>query len=323
MIVKCEECKSEFNLDGTKLKESGSKVRCSVCESVFTVYPQKSDEVPEGDIVQDDDLEETVELDSPPLFDDGELEEGNEGVADAFEQAFSDSLEDDGIDDIAPEDESEPTVSLDSPPDLTGDMGDDAAEGIDDPVKASNVPSGKGRRPSHLLLIILIIILVIIIGSLAIFFVAPNLLPDSLSFLKPVSKDEMMDTGIRRLTFKDVNGSFAQSNKAGQLFVIKGHVVNDDSKTRSYILLKGLILDEKGETVKRKLAYAGNTFAEQDLMGMSFEKIEEGLKNREGKGGINVNISPGSSVPFMIVFTDLPDNLSEFIVEAVSTSQGK
>ena len=313
MIVKCEECKSEFNLDGTKLKESGSKVRCSVCESVFTVYPQKSDEVPEEDIVQDDELEETVELDSPPLFDEGELEEENEEVVDAFEQAFSDSLED----------ESEPTVSLDSPPDLTGDMGDDAAEGIDDPVQPSNVPSSKGRRPSRLLLIILIIILVIIIGSLTIFFVAPNLLPDSLSFLKPVSKDEMIDTGIRRLTFKDVNGSFAQSNKAGQLFVIKGHVVNDDSKSRSYILLKGLILDDKGETVKRKLAYAGNTFAEQDLMVMSFEKIEERLKNREGKGGVNVNISPGSSVPFMIVFTDLPDNLSEFIVEAVSTSQGK
>ena len=71
MIIRCEECKSEFNLDETKLKENGSKVRCSVCESVFTVYPIKPDEVPEEDIVPADSFEETVALDSPPLADEG------------------------------------------------------------------------------------------------------------------------------------------------------------------------------------------------------------------------------------------------------------
>jgi hypothetical protein len=31
---------------------------------------------------------------------------------------------------------------------------------------------------------------------------------------------------------------------------------------------------------------------------------------------------PGASIPFMIVLADLPENLSEFTVEAVSSSRG-
>ena len=67
----------------------------------------------------------------------------------------------------------------------------------------------------------------------------------------------------------------------------------------------------------------GRSVVVERMFRLLLEKIEDGMKNREGKGGINVNISPGSSVPFMIVFKGLPDNLSEFIVEAVSTSLGE
>lgn len=316
MIVRCEECKSEFNLDESKLKESGSKVRCSVCESVFKVFPPKPDELPEEDSLLDEALEETVALDSPPVFDEDEKEEMIDEVEGAFEKAFEDALEDEGIEDLARKDDSEPTVALDSPPDLSGG---DESEAPGEPETGPGKPE-KRRRSSRIFLIPLIIVLIAIIVFLAIFFAAPNLLPDSLSFLKPVNKEDIIDTGVRRLTFKDVNGSFARSNKAGQLFVVRGTVINDDSKSRSSILLKGLILDDKGETVKRKLAYAGNTFTEKELQGMSVEKIEEGMKNREGKDGRNMNIASGGTVPFMIVFTDLPDNLSEFIVEAVSSS---
>ena len=312
MIVKCEECKSEFNLDGNKLKESGSKVKCSVCENIFTVFPQKPDEVSEEDIVQDEAFEETVALDSPPLYDEDSSEETEEEVEEAFEKAFDDSLADKEIDELAQEEASEPTVSLDHPP-----------EGIEDEGESRIDSSEKQPRSSSILLIPLIILLVIIIGFLAVYFISPNLLPDSLSFLKPPNKEEITDTGVRRLTFKDVNGTFAQSSKAGQLFVINGNVVNDDSISRSYVLLKGLILDDKGVTVKRKLAYAGNTFTELELQDISSEMIEEGMKNREGKAGANVNVSPGSSIPFMIVFTDLPENLSEFVVEAVSAAKGE
>jgi len=36
----------------------------------------------------------------------------------------------------------------------------------------------------------------------------------------------------------------------------------------------------------------------------------------------NFNLPSGATIPFMIVFDNLPDNLSEFTVEAVSSSPG-
>ena len=40
MIVTCNECDSSFNVDDHLLKDTGSKVRCSKCSSVFVVYPE-------------------------------------------------------------------------------------------------------------------------------------------------------------------------------------------------------------------------------------------------------------------------------------------
>ncbi len=68
---------------------------------------------------------------------------------------------------------------------------------------------------------------------------------------------------------------------------------------------------------------AGNTFTENELKDMSLEQINQGLANRTGKGNLNVNVKPQASVPFMIVFEELPDNLSEFTVEAVSSAAGQ
>ncbi len=38
MIITCENCKEKFSLNDDLIKESGSKVRCSKCKHVFTVY---------------------------------------------------------------------------------------------------------------------------------------------------------------------------------------------------------------------------------------------------------------------------------------------
>jgi len=130
------------------------------------------------------------------------------------------------------------------------------------------------------------------------------------------------DMGVRRLSFNSVTGSFVDSKNLGSLFVIRGMVVNEYSKNRSFILLKGSILDDKGQVVKRKLAYVGNNFKEEEIKLLPLEKINKAMKNRYGMDRKNVNIAPGTNVPFTIVFENLPKNLSEFTVEAVSSSPG-
>ena len=49
MIISCNECDSSFSVDDGVIKESGTKVRCSKCDSVFVAYPQP----PEDELAMD------------------------------------------------------------------------------------------------------------------------------------------------------------------------------------------------------------------------------------------------------------------------------
>ena len=57
MVIQCESCRTEFNLDESLLKKEGSKVRCSRCRHVFTAYPSSPvlpDETVESPDVSED-----------------------------------------------------------------------------------------------------------------------------------------------------------------------------------------------------------------------------------------------------------------------------
>lgn len=337
MIIECEECNSKFNLDKNLIKKEGSKVRCSVCKNVFTAYPPEPDimEEPSLDEIMDEDLKETMALDSPPVFKETVPESDEEEMDLDFDQAFEDAVEEDvqaispdEIPDSEEEEDIDFAETLDRKPEVEeGVEREEADEEV--PEKPKGVvetivapPVEKKPRRSRVGLIVLVIIILLLGGGLAVFYLAPDLLPDSLPFLKPAKQAEISETDIRRLSLKSVGGHFIESSKAGQLFVIKGTVTNHNPKSRSFILIKGSLLDDKGKVVGSKMAYAGNTFTEKQIKEMPLKEINKGLKNRFGKKRINVNVKPQSTVPFMILFENLPKNMSEFTVEAVSSSPG-
>ncbi len=340
MIIECGECNSKFNLAENLIKEEGSKVRCSVCKNVFTAYPPEPAivEEPSPDEIMDEDLKETMALDSPPVFKEKvpePPEPDEEEMELDFDQAFEDAIEED-IQAISPDEipDSEEEEDIDFAETL--DRKPAVEEGVEREEADEEVPEKpngavetiiappveKKPRRSRVGLIVLVIIILLLGGGFAVYYLAPDLLPDSLSFLKPITKEEISETGVRRLSLKSVGGYFIESSKAGQLFVIKGTVTNHNPKSRSFILIKGSLLDDKGKVVGSKMAYAGNTFTEKQIKEMPLEEINKGLKNRFGKKRINVNVRPQSTVPFMILFENLPENMSEFTVEAVSSSPG-
>ena len=49
------------------------------------------------------------------------------------------------------------------------------------------------------------------------------------------------------------------------------------------------------------------------------EDIDNRLKNKFGKDNVNINILPNASIPFMIIFVELPKDISEFTVESISS----
>ncbi len=63
MIVTCEKCNDRFTLDETALESGGSKVQCSSCKHVFTVFPPQ-----EAKSTEEDELDEILRdltLDTP------------------------------------------------------------------------------------------------------------------------------------------------------------------------------------------------------------------------------------------------------------------
>lgn len=340
MIIECKGCGSRFRLDEGLLREEGSKVRCSVCKNVFKAYPKGAS--PEGDEerkAMDRNLGETVTLGAEKVLE-GERPEPR--LEDTFEAELARALQEEAepkkIETVAPdeipEDEEDlkfdfeegPKREPEPAPSPSAALQREAFKAAEAPAKPEKVVARKRRSGGvqRFLLIALFVVLLLTGGVAALLYLAPEQIPESLtSLLGMPGKTEVKDPGVRRLSFKNVSGKFCPSAKSGNLFCIQGVVVNSYPGSRSFIRVKGSLLDEKGATVRQKLAYAGNIFSENELKDMSLEQINQGLANRTGKGDVNVNVKPQASVPFMIVFEALPDNLSEFTVEAVGSAPGQ
>lgn len=51
MIIQCEQCKTRFKLDESRVKDTGVKVRCSKCKHTFIVKKEVSEEEPDFDVM--------------------------------------------------------------------------------------------------------------------------------------------------------------------------------------------------------------------------------------------------------------------------------
>jgi len=215
---------------------------------------------------------------------------------------------------------------------LAMDNIDDRSEEHERTAEPMKKALSKKKSSKWAFIIVLVVILLALLGAVvAINYLKPELIPSPVrsflensvsSFLKVPEKKGPVEPGVRLLEFSSVAGSFVDSEKDGRVFVIRGVVGSKYPKPRSYILIKGNILDNKGKVVKSKQSYAGNTFTEEEIKTLPLEEIKRAMNNRDGMARKNFNLSSGATIPFMIVFDNLSDNLSEFTVEAVSSSPG-
>ncbi|MGC9043406.1 MAG: zinc-ribbon domain-containing protein [Myxococcota bacterium] len=53
MIIKCDKCQTSFKLPDEKVKPEGTKVRCSKCKNIFTVYPIRHTSKASEDVIEE------------------------------------------------------------------------------------------------------------------------------------------------------------------------------------------------------------------------------------------------------------------------------
>ena len=282
-------------------------------EPAFEVEADGDD--PAADLTFEADTEANAEADTdeeePPVV---EAEEDFSEYDEVLEQETEPDIE-------APPEPEAPVLETDTPEPAIEEV---ASPDISAAPEAS--PPGQRRRKKRQPLIgtpvlVLILLFLLVAGA----YIASLMTGYHIPFLSDI-KVPVLEEMIRKPAKeaveakpvpnqKSVNGRFVTNTTAGTLFVITGTVDNPTQSAFSHIEVKGaLIVKDKVES-KTKTAYCGNIISEEMLKTGNITDINKQLAVREGRNNTNVNVKPGSSVPFMIVFSDLPDKLQNFTVK--------
>jgi predicted Zn finger-like uncharacterized protein len=123
-----------------------------------------------------------------------------------------------------------------------------------------------------------------------------------------------------RISIRSVEASFVRNNIAGDLLVINGEAVNEYSKPRAAIQIKGIVFGPDGKEVSSKSAFCGNPLSKEQLETMSMDKIEEAMANQFGDSLANMEVATGASIPFVIVMPKPPVGASDYGVEPVGST---
>ncbi len=150
-------------------------------------------------------------------------------------------------------------------------------------------------------------------------------------FLKPAAgppsekaaPKEGVDPGNARIHMEGVEGRFLDSPQAGRMFLITGRVKNAYGEPVSHIKLCGFLHTQTERKAAEAEAYAGNVLGDEELKSLAKDVISSLLLQPGGKDQINVGVTPGKSIDFMIVFFDLPQNLAEYTIEVVSSQKAR
>ncbi|HKL48777.1 MAG TPA: DUF3426 domain-containing protein, partial [Desulfuromonadales bacterium] len=95
--------------------------------------------------------------------------------------------------------------------------------------------------------------------------------------------------------------------------------VNRYPESRANIQVQAVLYDAGGNPLRKQSAYCGNRFTDDQLRDLPFARIEEKMDNAFGEALSNTDVPPGKSLPFTVVFKDLPENLDSFSVEVLDS----
>lgn len=192
-----------------------------------------------------------------------------------------------------------------------------------EPVAAADVPEAPEKpavtEKRRKWLFVLILVLVLLGGAAAIgyFYLVNNDM--KIPFLSGAQKIEPVEPGNLHITTMDVDSRFVDNSQTGRLFVIAGKVRNDYRDARSFIRVTGRLFTQGKQPANVETVFCGNIMTDLEISKETFEVIKNRLTNRTGDNDANINIKPGEERPFMLVFSNLPENLEEFTLEVAGS----
>ena len=259
------------------------------------------------------------------------MEDGESAEEDVeFVEDSSDELLDLGEPEIEDAEQAVDSASVDDAMDLDAvDDFEGADEGFEEAFLQEEEVAGtepkKKKQISKPILILLILVLLggggygaytimgIEISNLA---EIGSKIPFVGQYIKPPVQDVR---GNLKISTLGISGKFDNSPKAGKLFVISGKARNGYDQARGMIKVIGKLYSKGKKLEKSETVFCGNSLTEEELNTLDIETIKNQLKVRAGKNKSNMKIVSGRVIPFMVVFSELPESLDEYTIEVVES----
>jgi pilus assembly protein FimV len=300
-------------------------------------------EEPSGDASQaeDDDIDLEFDLEEMPVADaetgaeiaahtagdlEFEVEEEADHAAESATSAVTAAEEDAAADTFDMGDFSEDEKGLDADSDETYTETEE--------MEAAVLAETAKKQSGGMMRALFVLVLLVAVGAGALF--AAQFLGIDIPYLDklkgvkiPYVSDllgpKLEDVGNLKIAIdeKDVNGRFVTNEKLGALYVVSGQVKNDYDDPRSSIRVTGKIYSKGRKLELEKTVYAGNVLSDSDLGVIDQAGIDQKLQNRFGQERKNLDVKKGATVPFMIVFSNLPKNPDEYTVEVADSQKAK
>ena len=121
------------------------------------------------------------------------------------------------------------------------------------------------------------------------------------------------------LNVSQVRAFFRENRQAGRIFIIQGEVQNLSTQVFQKILVQGKLNDTQNNPIRQAVIYAGPSFSLDELRELSLQQIQSRLSSPldSDNDGLPYMIEPGGNLPFMVVLANLPENISDYLIEIV------
>jgi predicted Zn finger-like uncharacterized protein len=280
MKVECPSCQTKYNLPDDKIGPEGATVRCSLCKHVFHVDAPQTEDFPGfGDTGAESvwPVQSEEEAASGGFADHLESERKKK---DPYDQGVVSSTEFTSID-------------------------------FGQPEKAKG---GASSRNMLLGVVLGLVVLLGIGGSAAYFF-------EFWPFAKKPATSAMENAPTpaapakdysAQLPFESHTNYFVENDKVGKLFVIEGKLVNRSPVEVGRVSIEATLLDAKEAPVVSKVVTAGPKASNFELKTLNKEDLDSRLESRQEILLYNNKVKPGEEIPFMVVFTNIPDTVRNF-----------
>jgi pilus assembly protein FimV len=198
-------------------------------------------------------------------------------------------------------------------------------EVVDEEMLPEEMTPATKKRVSKPLVVLLILVLLaggsygtyVLLDFMNIEIPFINKIPFISDYFKPKVSDP---NGSLKIDTLDVNSKFLLNVKEGKLFVITGRVKNGYPDARRFISINGKLYKKGKILAQTEKVFCGNVLSDIELSNMELEAIKKRLSNRAGDNKSNMEIKPGAELPFMIIFSNLPEDLEEFSIEVAGST---